>query len=387
MDRKTILDGIAKATVALLVVEALARLAVAFGVQVEGLVYLDITFAIMLATTFVGYGSYYGRMYGFPRLLVLSIVSGFAGLTLMFVSVVGITLLSVAMRGVVFWLGALLLALSVPLGSLGVRRIERIWPNYMARFDVGRRRRYDATDRFGGCADGRKPLPPVSLGSPALDPAGGSAEGPGFKLEWGPGSIIIQHEDGNGIAMAGAGKLEVYDEGERVDGICIAVSTCRLVTRMGQARIAMDQDAQALDFKGLEDLDGRLRMEYAQLQEQAESFVKDVLDRYRPEAVEGERVAVNGLIDVREVGGKRLVRVPGVYVYEGPEGKVVKIGGKIVRTKVTSEMGTLEFNGVYREGEKPVVVIKNLSPSPSFVVVGPRWMARRRVEEGGDNQG
>jgi len=380
MDWKAVVDGVGKATLALLVVEVLARLAMAFGVSIEGVAYLDLAFVTMVAATIAGYGVYYGRTFRFPGFLLASVISGFAGLVLVFTSIVAVTFLQADARTILFWLGALLLALSVPLGSLGVRQIKRTFASYTTDIDFGRHVR-NLTDEFGGCADGRKEMPSPDFAEPVACESPGRVRGAGFDLRWNAGSVVFKSKDSRSLGVTGSADLETEAGPETVDGICIVLTTCPTEYELEGARPANDGDAQEHDFKTLQELKDRMAQEAATMPEEAESLLNEALKKYKPEeASQGERVSIRGVIDVRKDARRKVVKVPGVYVYKGPEGEVVRVGGSIVHTKVSSEGAILELSGVYREGEKPVTIAKNVSAGCALMAVGPRWFALKRDE-------
>ena len=79
MEWKIVVDGIAKATLALFVVEILIRLAMAFNIAIAGVIYLDALFAALVVPTLAGYGVYYGRTYGAPVSLLATVILGVTG--------------------------------------------------------------------------------------------------------------------------------------------------------------------------------------------------------------------------------------------------------------------------------------------------------------------
>ena len=52
-----------------------------------------------------------------------------------------------------------------------------------------------------------------------------------------------------------------------------------------------------------------------------------------------------------------------------------------VKNEIRSQGATMGFSGIYREGEKPVTVLKNLSDGLGFVVMGPHWVAWKKDEK------
>jgi len=166
MDWKIVIDGIAKATLALLVVEVLVRLAMAFNVGITGVVYLDATFACMIVLTIAGYGVYYGRTLGaMPISLVATVILGISGFALALVALLGFPAVSSSTKTQLFWVGALLIASTIPLGSYASGRIRKKWHGYVADFDFGRHS-YDLAKGFDGCADGKHGLSALEFAEP-----------------------------------------------------------------------------------------------------------------------------------------------------------------------------------------------------------------------------
>lgn len=379
MDWKIVIDGIAKATLAVFVLEVLARLSMAFNIGIAGIIYLDVLFAALLVLTVLGYGVYYGRTYGAPVPLVATVVLGVSGFALAFVALLGFPAFSSPARTQLFWLGTLMVAIAIPLGSYASRQVRKEWHDHVTDFEFGHHS-YNLAKDFDGCADGRQGLSAPAFGEPAVSSGGGNCEGAGIRIEWEMGSIIFRNEGGNGIAVAGRGHLETSHGQDNLDGICVVSSTCPLEIRDSPARVATDADAADHEFKTLGDLRASVASASSDIVSEAESFVKEAISRYNPDD-KVESVSVGGFINVEESAHRKIVRVPGVYVYDGPDGEVVRVGGRVVKNEIRSPGSMMGFNGVFKEGEKPVTVIKNLSGGLSFVIVGPRWVAWKKDEK------
>lgn len=379
MDWKTVIDGIAKATLAVFVVEVLARLAIAFNIGIEGLIYLDALFAALLVLTVLGYGVYYGRTYGAPTSLVATIVLGVSGFALALVAFLGFPAFSSPTRTQLFWLGTLMVAVTIPLGSYASRRIRREWHDHVTDFEFGHHSQNLAKE-YGGCAEGRKGLTAPPFAEPVVSSEGGSCEGAGVRIEWDRDSIVFRSDGGNGIAVAGRGRLETSHSRDNLDGICVVTSTCSLEIRDSLGRVATDADAANHEFKTLNDLKVNVASANSNICSEAESFVREAISRYHPDE-KVESVSVGGFINVEETARRKIVRVPGVYVYDGPDGEVVRVGGRVVKNEIRSPGTMMGFSGVYKEGEKPVTAVKNLSGGLTFVVMGPHWVAWKNDEK------
>jgi hypothetical protein len=184
--------------------------------------------------------------------------------------------------------------------------------------------------------------------------------------------------DGEGsIAVAGRGHIETSLGFENLDGLCLVSSTCPLNVREPSTRAATDEDASFHDFRTIGELKANVESGTSNIASEAETFLKEALSKYNP-GDKAESMSVGGLVNVEETGQRKVVRVPGVYVYEGPDGQVVRVGGKVVKSEIRSEEATMGFSGVYRQGERPVTVMKNLSEGVSLVVMGPRWVAWKK---------
>lgn len=379
MDWKIVIDGIAKATLATFVVEVLARLAMAFNVGIEGVIYLDALFAALLVLTVLGYGVYYGRTYGAPVSLVATIVLGVSGFALAFVALLGFPAFSSPARTQLFWLGTLMVAISIPLGSYASRRVRRDWHDHVTDFEFGHHS-YNLAKDFDGCADGRQGLYAPAFAEPVVSSGGGTCKGAGIRIEWERDSIVFRSDGGNGIAVAGRGHLETSHGHDNLDGICVVSSTCPLEIRDSPARVATDADAANHEFKTLSDLRSSVASAGSNIASEAEGFVEEAISRYNPDD-KVESVSAGGFINVEETAHRKIVRVPGVYVYDGPDGEVVRVGGRVVKNEIRSPGSMMGFSGVFKEGEKPVTATKNLSGGLSFVVVGPRWVAWKKDEK------
>jgi phosphate/sulfate permease len=378
LDWKNVIDGIGKATVAVFIFDILARLAMAFGIAIEGMTYLDALFVALLILTVAGYGVYYGRTYGAPVSLAATVISGVCGFAFVLIALLGFTIFSSVVRTQLFWLGVLLLAIAIPLGSYASRRIRRDWRNYVTDFDFGHHK-HDLARDFGGCADGRKSLSAPALSEPVVSSDGGSCEGAGVRVEWDRGSIVFLDGE-NAVAVEGRGSIETSRGRESLDGICVVSTTCPLEVREPSEKAATDADASLQDFKTIAELKASVGSASTGVVTEAESFVKEVISRYNPGEKAGS-VSVGGFVNVEESAQRKVVRVPGVYVYEGPEGQVVRVGGKVVKNEIRGQGEAMGFSGVFKEGEKPVTIVKNLSEGLSLVVVGPRWVAWKKDEK------
>ncbi len=378
MDWKNVIDGIAKATLAVFIFEVLARLAIAFNVAIAGLIYLDLLFAALIILTIVGYGVYYGRTYGAPTLIVTTIVMGVAGFALALIALLGFPAFGSPVRTQLFWIGVLLLALTIPLGSYAAQRGKRYWRDYATEFHFGHHG-YDLAKNFDGCADGRGSLAEPIFSEPVVSTGGGSCDGAGIRADWEKDSIVFR-DGGNAIAVAGRGHIETSQGFEILDGLFVVASTCPLEVRETSTRAATDGDASLHDFKTIDDLKADLATSSSHVASEAEAFLKEAISKYNP----GERVesvSVGGFVNVEESAHHKVVRVPGVYVYEGPEGQVVRVGGKVVKNEIKSEGATMGFSGLFKEGDRPVSVMKNLSEGLSLVVMGPHWVAWKKDEK------
>jgi hypothetical protein len=379
MDWKIVIDGIAKATLAVLIVEVLARLAIAFNLGIEGLIYLDVLFAALLILTILGYGIYYGRTYGAPVSLATTVVLGVSGFALVFVALLGFPAFSSPTRTQLFWLGTLMVAVTILLGSYASRRIRREWHGHVTDFEFGHHSQ-NLVKEYGSCADGRLGLSAPALEEPVVSSGGGTCEGAGVRVEWERDSLVFRGDGGNGIAVAGRGYLETSHGHDTLDGICIVTSTCPLDIRDSPVRVATDADAANHEFKTLGDLKASVSTASSNISSEAESFVLEAISRYNPDE-KTETVSVGGFINVEETAHRKIVRVPGVYVYDGPDGEVVRVGGRVVKSEIRTPGATMGFSGIFREGEKPVTVAKNLSGGLSLVVMGPHWVAWKRDEK------
>ncbi|HVP23957.1 MAG TPA: hypothetical protein VMS77_08615 [Conexivisphaerales archaeon] len=378
MDWKNVVDGIAKATMAVFIVEVLARLAMAFDVAIPGLIYLDAMFAALIVLTVVGYGVYYGRTYGAPVAIVGTVITGVTGFALALLALLGFPALASPARTQLFWLGVLLLAVTIPLGSYASRRIRREWHDHVTDFDFGDHRNYNIAKDFGDCAEGGKELVTPTFSEPVVSSKGGYCEGAGVRFDWDKDSIVFKDGE-NSVAVAGRGRIETSKGFETLDGLCVVASTCPLELREPSTKAATDGDAGLHDFKTLDELKANLATACSDLGTEAGSFVKEAISRYHPEE-KVNTVSVGGVVRVEETSQRKVVRVPGVYVYKGPDGEVVRVGGKVVKNEILSQGEAMGFSGLFKEGQKPVTVVKNLSEGLSLVVMGPRWVAWKKDE-------
>ncbi len=377
MDWKNVIDGIARATLAVFILEVLAHLALAFSVAIAGLIYLDYLFAVLVLLTIVGYGVYYGRTYGAPTLIVATVILGVAGLGLTFIAVIGFPAFTSAVRTQLFWLGVLMIALTIPLGGYISQWGRRRWHDYATEFHFGHHS-YDLAKDFGGCADGKGSLTEPTFSEPVVSAGGGSCAGAGVRVVWEKDSLVFRDGD-NAVAVAGRGNIETTQGFEVLDGLCVVASTCRVDLNEPSTRVANDADASFHDFKTLDELKGNVAAASSHISSEAEAFLKEAMSKFNPEE-KVESVSVGGFVNVEESSERKVVRVPGVYVYEGPEGKVVRVGGRVVKNEIRADGATTGFGGLYREGERPVTVTKNLSEGLSFVVMGPHWVAWKKDE-------
>jgi hypothetical protein len=379
MDWKIVIDGVAKATLAVFIFEVLARLAIAFNIGIDGLIYLDALFAALLVLTILGYGVYYGRTYGAPISLVATVVLGVSGFALALVALLGFPAFSSPTRTQLFWLGTLMVAFTIPLGSYASRRIRREWHDHVTDFEFGHHSQNLARE-YGSCADGKQGLSTPSFAEPVVSSGGGTCEGAGVRIEWDRDSVVFRSGAGNAIAVAGRGRLETSHGHENLDGICVVSSACPLRIRDSPGRDATDADAANHEFKTISDLKGSVVSASSNIANEAESFVREAISRYNPDE-KVESVSVGGLVNVEETPHRKIVRVPGVYVYDGPDGEVVRVGGRVVKNEIRTPGAMIGFSGVFKEGEKPVTGAKNLSGGLSFVVMGPHWVAWKKDEK------
>jgi hypothetical protein len=182
------------------------------------------------------------------------------------------------------------------------------------------------------------------------------------------------------MAVAGRGRIETSHGNDNLDGICIVSSTCPLEIRDSNSRAATDADAASHEFKSLGDLKAGIASASTNMPSEAEAFVREAISRYNPEG-KTETISAGGFLNVEQTAHRKVVRVPGVYVYDGPDGEVVRVGGRVVKNEIRSPGEMMGFSGVFREGDKPVTVTKNLSGGLSFVVMGPRWVAWKKDEK------
>jgi hypothetical protein len=274
-------------------------------------------------------------------------------------------------------LGVLLLAATIPLGSYAANRARRQWRDYVTEFHFGHHG-YDIAKDFGSCADGRGNLSVPSFSEPVVSSGGGRCDGAGIRVEWEKGSLVFRDGE-NSIAVAGRGHIETTRGFENLDGVCLVSSTCPLEVVEPSTRAATDEDASMQDFKTVDELRASVASGSSNMASEAEAFLKEALSKYNP-GEKVESVSVGGFVNVEESAQRKVVRVPGVYVYEGPEGQVVRVGGKVVKNEIRSEGAAMGFSGIFRAGERPVSVMKNLSEGLSFVVMGPHWVAWKKDE-------